>query len=284
MDALEARLQFIQVLKNLYKTLNTNKESTDVNSSGLNGQSNGPVGPVQFYLNNYTHHYEDFHQCLLDTTKKMNALDRLPVLLYYSIIIQTLQNIKSESSMKVLNDVLLPSIDQVFQLILPRENVQSLTNWSICNEIFTELKKKLNISTTAINNNPLTAGTPWFELINFATTTQESFDNVSLLLQDREIRKQQMFESYRTNLICMDPVNNNKISSDTIINRMEMDRERHKRAKEQNWFVDRPDKNFLNVTEFNNLWDSIGKFNTIDARNVKELNQIASQSYTSSTS
>ncbi|CCD24848.1 Ctk3p NDAI_0E00320 [Naumovozyma dairenensis CBS 421] len=142
MDSFEARLQFIQVLKNLQKNLSIIDNRTSISSGGETNpmSSSSTVDPIQFYLRSYKDHFEDFHQCLFDTTNKMNSLDRLNVLFYYSKILITLRSNMNEFNEKVIFNVLLPSLCDLYHLILPNYDWKSLTNLDPCIEIYNLLK------------------------------------------------------------------------------------------------------------------------------------------------
>ena len=64
----------------------------------------------------------------------------------------------------------------------------------------------------------------------------------------------------------------------TVLHRMENDRERHKKSKEHNWFIDR--EHMLDTTEFDNLWKTFATgMNRNDYQNIKNIQEIAHTSY-----
>ena len=143
MDAFEARLQFLQVIKNLHKTLNAAKDNSPL--SGGNQQQNDPV---QFYLKHYEHHYEDFQQCLLDSAQKMDPLDRLNVLIYWSRLVSMLwprcrKDVDGEQNTagKVVYRHLLGQLDQIVRQVLPAEDWKSLTNLHVAIDVFVFLNR-----------------------------------------------------------------------------------------------------------------------------------------------
>lgn len=285
MDSFEARLQFISVIKNLQKTLNTLSSNTNdsTNSKSPNLGTTIANDPVQFYLKNYRQHYEDFHQCLFDTASKMDSLDRLNVLLYYSKIISILKSQNSEFNKKVLDLHILPSLDRMLLLTLPSKDWKSLTNLEFCIDIF----KSLN----SLYDNMV----EWDDSINFekscpieevswytpevpGMSPQEAFTNSSCILKDRRAKQHYLYDYYKRNGLCNVPSSS---STSTIIHRMENDREKHKRRKESSWVLTRPSNSFLDPHEFQTLWnlESCNGLTKDDYKNIKDLNTIAQQSY-----
>lgn len=295
MDALEARLQFIQVLKTLPKTLNVNRSVTATGTSPVSSQSsastvaaasgkNGSTSqePLQFYLKNYLEHFEDFQQCLMDTMSKMDALDRLHIMIYYSKIIHELyiQSVihkdditLSETIQKILFIHVIPSLHRVYELVIPRNEIKGLTNLPYCMEIYKDLQELFQ----NMNN---TVAIDELKIV-------ESY--INNMVQARE----ELYRSYSENLMLQStlagtttPISDDKANEHTQIqialNRMEMDRDRHKRQKEQNWQVFREHGNnsdMLNSNEFENLWNHIDAFDSTDLQVTKEIKTIATQSY-----
>lgn len=286
MDSFEARLQFIAVLKNLQKTLNSSSSNTNdnTNSKSPNFGSANANDPIQFYLKNYRQHYEDFHQCLFDTTAKMDPLDRLNVLLYYSKIIIVLRAQHSEFNHKVLNQHLLPSLDKMLLLTLPSKDWKSLTNLRFCIEIFQSLNSAYDNmvqwrdTIDTIEHTVPIETLSWYTPDSTAITPQESFTNSLKLLKDRQAKQQFLFQYYKENGVCNLPTSS---TTSTIIHRMENEREKHKRRKENNWVLERIDNNFLDPQEFLNIWnhESSKGLTKEDYKNINEINNIAQQSY-----
>ncbi|CCC68118.1 hypothetical protein NCAS_0B00340 [Naumovozyma castellii] len=299
MDSLEARLQFIQVLKNLQKSLNTidNNTTSIENSQSPISNSGSITDPVQFYLRNYRHHYEDFHQCLFDTTTKMNSLDRLNVMIYYSKIILALKAHPDEFNRKVLYDTLLPSLCDLIELILPVNDWKAITNLKVCIDIFNSLKEQfIDVGNEMLSESiPDTTDenvdtTSWYTIKTPATDYKDSFLNSQLIISDRKTKKELFFKNYLMDGISkvdtnLEKLDNNNVLTTTILHRMENDRERHKRMKEQRWIIERGNqlnkKTILDEQEFKLLWENQDNntLTTDDIKNVKEMNLIANQGY-----
>lgn len=289
MDSFEARLQFIQVLKNLQKTLSVLRTGSHDESRSNSPSLNRSTGsdPIQFYLKNYPQHYEDFHQCLFDTTSKMDSLDRINVVLYYSRIMYILKTRESEFNSKVLNEHLLPSLDKLLLLALPKDDWKALTNLKSCIEVFEWLNKVWGTVVSwsdeipAVDLNTPISHLAWYETTTETADATQSFQNCVHLLKDRLAKQHYLFEYYKVNGICDLPTNS---SSSTILHRMENDREKHKRLKENNWVLERPSNNILDPQEFRTLWenDPYNRLTKQDYKNIKELNLIAQQSYAKS--
>lgn len=286
MDSFEARLQFIQVLKNLQKTLNVLKtgghDESRSNSPSLN-RSTG-TDPIQFYLKNYYQHYEDFHQCLFDTASKMDPLDRINVVLYYARIMCILKSRDSDVNSRILKDHLLPSLDKLLLLALPVNEWNALTNLKSCIEVFQWLNEVWgNVMSWTDEIPQVDLSIPisqltWYECPADTADPEQSFKNTVLLLKDRLAKQQYLFEYYKTNGICDLATSS---SSSTILHRMENDREKHKRLKENNWVLERPSISIVDPQEFRSMWEN-EPYNTLtkqDYKNIKDLNRIAQQSY-----
>ncbi|KAL3233652.1 hypothetical protein RNJ44_03692 [Nakaseomyces bracarensis] len=179
MDSFEARLQFIQVIKNLQKSLNVSKNDSDISATHQNSVASSATNslsasnsytniqelddntiesqvsksmsdPIQFYMKHYAHHFEDFHQCLFDTGLKMNPLHRLNIVIFYYQILMTLvaeiKQKKLESGslqVKVVYDHLIPAMPNLFELCLPKEDWKALANLKSCTDIYYNLLRLL---------------------------------------------------------------------------------------------------------------------------------------------
>ncbi|SCU89876.1 LAFA_0E21572g1_1 [Lachancea sp. 'fantastica'] len=291
MDAFEARLQFLQVIKNLHKTLNVSKDNSPLSSGGQ--QQNDPLA---FYLRHYEHHYEDFQQCMLDSAAKMDSLDRLNVLIYWSRLISMLwsrcmRDVDGQlnNTGKVIYGHLLGQLDEMVALALPGNDWKALTNLSVCVDIVIHLNRLCEVLNPAADEellkqpykqllsdditSPLEL--PWLQAIK---TDQHDYKqamrNCYQLLVDRARHAAAMQELYRLEGIC---TVTEAVNSNTVLHRMENDRERHKKSKEHLWFTDR---NFiLDVREFDSLWDSCRGMTRNDYTNLRELKKIAHNSY-----
>ncbi|CAL9737411.1 CTD kinase subunit gamma [Monosporozyma servazzii] len=312
MDSLEARLRFITVLKTLQKTINVINISEITSSTtaipthaqassdtpfvsvshngSLSSTSNTPSSsaansntftlpqtidskyenPIEFYLKNYKEHYEDFHQCLIDTMKKFNVLDRLPITIYYFKLIYVLQyEINNETSFKILNEFMIPSLIEILTMILPENDIMSLTNLPLCEDLLNCLLNDTRIVT----------------LIPLDLQTQ-----LQDMIKQRNIFKQTILTNYETTQIINNERGTAFVEAPTILNRMEMDRDRHKRFKETNWKVKRPSnsttatsssvhRSMLNTVEFKAQWSTLNALTAEDIQDAKTLSSMARESY-----
>lgn len=297
MDAFEARLQFLQVIKNLHKTLNASKDTSPISSGGQ--QQNDPV---QFYLRHYEHHYEDFQQCMLDSTQKMDSLDRLNVVIYWSRLISMLwprcmKDVNGEQNIpgKVVYEHLLGQLSDIMLLVLPENDWKSLTNLKVCIDIFTYLNSlcgaiedstKISHLTqtredfiskidpplaTQVSEHKLEV--PWYKPEK-SHDWVKSFSTTLDLLIDRKKLAYYLQEYYRQNGACALKSGTN---TSIILHRMENDRERHKKSKEHLWLTERD--YILDTREFDLLWRSFEGMTKNDYNTVREVNKIAHSSY-----
>lgn len=298
MDSLEARLRFITILKNLQKTLNvininemiSNKQNiissdnsaiqdshdsslsttptpTSLSTFNIQTNDNKYENPIEFYLRNYKDHYEDFHQCLLDTLRKFNVLDRLPIVIFYFKLIYILYYDLKETPLtqSILKDIYIPSILDILNFILPENDIISLTNLDLCSQLVNNL-----------------LGSPRIDII-IPSDLQLKIKNI---IKSREKLKQNVLQDYKTQQLILPTLTTNTIEPPTILNRMEMDRDRHKRSKETNWKVkrllsslDKHDDTMLNPIEFQRQWDTLGPMTETDLQESKTLISIAQESY-----
>ncbi|CEP65026.1 Ctk3p LALA0_S17e00518g [Lachancea lanzarotensis] len=293
MDAFEARLQFLQVIKNLHKTLNVSKDS-----SPLSGGSQQQNDPLAFYLRHYEHHYEDFQQCMLDSAAKMDSLDRLNVLIYWSRLVSMLwsrcmRDVDGQlnNTGKVIYGHLLGQLDDMVALVLPENDWKALTNLSVCVDIIiylnrlcevldqpsdeTLLKEPLNQLLNDYHTSQQLLELPWDQAIKKDRHDyKQAMANCYRLLVDRARHAASMQELYRLEGIC---TVTEAVNSNAVLHRMENDRERHKKSKEHLWFTER---NFiLDVREFDALWGSCKGMTRNDFSNLRELKKIAHNSY-----
>ncbi|SCV01016.1 LAME_0G13498g1_1 [Lachancea meyersii CBS 8951] len=300
MDAFEARLQFLQVIKNLHKTLNASKDN-----SPLSGGSQQQNDPVSFYLRHYEHHYEDFQQCMLDSAAKMDSLDRLNVLIYWSRLISMLwprcmKDVDGElnSAGKVVHGHLLGQLDEMVSLVLPEDDWKALTNLNVCVDIVIYLNRlcevldspseeKLlqgpikqlltpqTVSEVGTENHRQFLELPWLQTVKKDQNDyKKALTNCYHLLVDRKNHAAALQELYRIEGICSV---SQAANCSTVLHRMENDRERHKKSKEHLWFTER---NFiLDGQEFDSMWNSCRGMTRNDYSELRELNKIAHNSY-----
>lgn len=310
MDSLEARLQFIQVIKGLHKTLSVNKdlETPGGASNSSKGAAASSVDPVQFYLRNFEQHHEDFHQCLFDLARKMDSLDTLNVFIYYCIIISTLEKSRKRSPnnrllSNVLENIMIPDLDKLLVVCLPAKDWKSLTNLETCTKTLCQLIRQINyedgIKFQEFESSDLLATAPEnFQdpapIIWYDPNKDEDSDTLNnlkyngsiercyKLISDRRVKKARVFDNYAKFGDCHIDIkeSQNAISSQVILQRMENDRESHKRMKENMWVVERS-KNLMDSIEFEKLWHSSGnsRLSRNDVRNIKQLELMATNSY-----
>ncbi|CCK71397.1 Ctk3p KNAG_0G03390 [Huiozyma naganishii CBS 8797] len=268
MDSIEARLQFIQVLKNLHKTLHSVLSTSTAATSVTAGAAVSPQhkfetpDPIQFYLNNCKEHYEDFHLCMLDQMEKMDPLDRVTVVLYYGKIMGILNRDSAPIPQRIVSQFMLPSLATVFQLALPQGNTESLANLTVCLDMLNILREEF-------------AGEQHSEV----------FRSVKEVVHQRMQFKTELQQRYLeegTLALSADPQTPQPVSKETVattLGRMELDRERHKRSKEQIWVVERPNHSILNAAEFEQKWASTEPLNEFDMAQIRHLTNLARESY-----
>ncbi|SCU97271.1 LADA_0H05380g1_1 [Lachancea dasiensis] len=291
MDAFEARLQFLQVIKNLHKTLNASKDNSPL--SGGNQQQNDPVS---FYLKHYEHHFEDFQQCMLDSAAKMDSLDRLNVLVYWSRLISMLwprcmKGVDGEQNTagKVVHNYLLRQLDEIILLVLPDQDWKALTNLKVCSEIVQYLNRlcqvldsgtaetllKKPVSQAAEAQTLPTLEGSWLKIDKgHRCDHKQAMVHSYRILVDRKQRAAFLQDYYRKNGVCSVT---GSFNTSILLHRMENDRERHKKSKEHLWVTERDF--ILDAQEFETLWSSCKGMARNDYCDLRELNKIAHSSY-----
>ncbi|AET39635.1 Ctk3p Ecym_4606 [Eremothecium cymbalariae DBVPG len=293
MDSLEARLKFIEVIKTLHKTLNVSKDT-----SPSTAQSSA-TDPVHFYLMHYEDHYEDFHRCLFETAGSMDSLDRLNVLIYWSRLISSLwprclKEMDGQYNVagRVVHDYLLKDLNKMVQLVTPENDWKALTNLQIAIDIFLYIKKIIGeVNDTEVHK--LTCPRSQFKLdenlfsklklksfeLNWgspADSCEDAIKDTLDLLVDRRTKAIFLQECFKQHGVINIPASS---SANTILHRMENDRERHKKSKEHLWFTER-DYSMLEVSEFDILWEQNRKGMTRDDyQDIKQLHRLAQESY-----
>ncbi|CDO93471.1 unnamed protein product [Kluyveromyces dobzhanskii CBS 2104] len=350
MDAFEARLRFVDVIKHLHKTLHKKRDTSpsadgdsatgatgavgsangsnaasaaaaavaaaaaaaaasSSSSSGAGGASSSSLAdPVQFYLKHYEHHYEDFHQCFFLTTTNMDSLDRLNVLIYWSRIVSSLwarclKNVDGQWNVqgKVMFEYLLLDLNRMLDLVLPKQDWKSLTNLSVSIEVLRYITSLVKSEEPQIDECWQLLARSREEIVNQFTeqewacvngtqfdasalewvqATQQERCDASLLqcvqlLVDRRRKAFLLQEYYRKHNFLALPTSS---LSQTLLHRMENDRERHKKSKEHEWVIDRV--TMTDTVEFDALWNSYAQgMNRNDYQNIKTIQEIAQQSY-----
>lgn len=279
MDPFEARLQFKQLLT----TLNPSYQAIQK--------------VISFALKNHELHV-DLHSVMMDRLEQLDLNSRMNVLFFIEGLISSVFwefGNKEEDGPKPYVDNLLIDFYNVLEKVVVKENLvnlssaaQILQNVGNCYkrnhfkgfEIPTEpidkyealtidnlrkefssneiVKKKIEDSTTVFEK-------CWFLLI--------LMKRISLINRFNQINNINEEEDSQINIDALKP-----LSKEQINNRMESDRERHKKFKESNWIVSRPSQN-IDEHEFSKIWDQYNELNDVDCRDIDELNQIVKESY-----
>lgn len=239
----------------------------------------------------------------------MDSLDRLNVLIFWSRIIaalwpRCLKNTDGQWNIygKVVFQYLLMDLNKMLDLVLPVEDWKALTNLPVSIEILQfllHLVKTPEVESMLNRTSDLTLLTcPRDELMKSlseetlhqievkkfefrwlehtpATRYENSLEQCLKILVDRREKTVIIQEMYRKHL-CLNLPSSSQ--PPTVLHRMENDRERHKKSKEHNWFIDR--EHMLDTTEFDNLWKTFATgMNRNDYQNIKNIQEIAHTSY-----
>ncbi|CCF55716.1 hypothetical protein KAFR_0A02800 [Kazachstania africana CBS 2517] len=252
MDAIEARLQFIQILKTITKQ---------------------PTA-VDFYFNNYKHHYEDFEQCIIDTMSKTQpVLNRLNILLYYvELIVGVLERLNmnqgNDFNFMIFIKFQIPNLVKIIRLSIIQEDIFSFVNLQNVVDAFAKIKHALQTHVNA-------------SLMEEAVV-KSNFQELETFIQEMCNARDAKFEQYTKNTTIFQE---ETISQNDVLNRMEADRERHKRTKESNWIVERAtlpndsNKNvMLQYSEFDSMWNGTNKIDEVDMSYIRQLNEISTNS------
>ncbi|CCH59163.1 hypothetical protein TBLA_0B03220 [Henningerozyma blattae CBS 6284] len=286
MDSLEVRLQFIQILKNLSKTLYTITPSYQTQST-----NNKYDEPIIFFLKNQSQYYEDLEQCLFDIINKMNPLDRINIVVYYLILMEILvsnSNSNTYTLPNITNQVkeMFLKFSKLYRMILPKDDIVSLSNLPIAKELYDRLQE-------------VTQG--------LDTDIQNMVHECHTILLERLSIRDDMYKKYEQDGLVTIDTQNSQTTEDvgvqTVLHRMENDRERHKRSKEQQWVEARIDRNVLETsssnlattssnstssstdknaadeTEFDKVWANAGSgVNQVQLVAMSQLSTIATES------
>ncbi|BAO38205.1 CTD kinase subunit gamma [Kluyveromyces marxianus] len=318
MDAFEARLQFVQVIKNLHKTLHKKRDTSPSGAAlSSSGSSSGSAftDPVQFYLKHFEHHYEDFQQCFFETALNMDSLDRLNVLIYWSRIISSLwprclKNVDGQWNIqgKVLFEFLLLDLNKMVDIVLPKEDWKSLTNLDVSIEVLQFIISLVKSDSNALNFEPYKEdGLEKYQKLleldrshivdQFSESIWNKINEKSFEFEWVEHTKQptceqsiiqclQILVDRRSKAFILQEAYRkhlvlnlpNTSQLPTVLHRMENDRERHKKSKEHRWFIERDD--MMDTIEFDTIWNSFSLgMNRNDYQNIKTIQEIAQASY-----
>lgn len=266
MDPFEARLQFIQILE------------------ALNPSSVTLSRAIGFALKNMEMH-EDFHSVILEELDKIDINARMNVMYFIEALVH---NICSQNSSRELRQrPYLANIERDFHIILqkviPSDNLVNL-NGSV--NILVEVEKCYNVDDSELWRSYLSLSlgkTPeipeevekgfpeaWIYLIN---QKKRGLEARLKLLHDKPTA-QEVEENGEK------PLNQDleQLSRKQILQRMEADRERHKRHKETNWHVIRP-LGKVDRAEFEKIWHQYSALDDHDLEEMRDLYQEAAESY-----
>jgi len=291
MDPFEARLQFIQYLET------------------LNPSTQAITKTVSFALKNKELH-EDFHSCILEVLDKIDLNSRINVLYFIEALVSSitgggvmskdggddgegdgdgegeggdddddekeklpyLNNLEKDFAIilgKIIPDTNLINLKSSVDILINIEKFYNINNLKY-KEIFD------NISINKLNNND--------EILNSIKNNGKFSDSWKFLIKNKQNGLKMRIKQFEmeSGEILNDNHNNfNKLkpfTKDQILNRIESDRERHKRFKEINWIINRS-QGKIDKFEFNKIWENHNELNNDDYQDLKELNKIAKNSY-----
>lgn len=262
MDPFEARLQFIQILEQL------NPSQVTINKA------------IQFCLKNEELH-EDFHSCILEILDRLDLNSRINILYFLESLVSTI--LGSTGSKDLVNRPYVKNIKKdlnlILRKILPDDNLINLRN---CFDILINLEKLYGIRNEEYINKYLNLE---INEENNEINDDETDDFLKcwdylILKKSKSLKNRQdqlnTESSYTDSSI--------QLTKEQMLSRMETDRERHKRFKETNWIVIRSNnnnsgKNGIDLIEFDKIWNKFDVINKDDLRELKELNEIAKESY-----
>ncbi len=280
MDPFEARLQFIQILEQ------------------LNPSSQAITKGVSFALKNKELH-EDFHSCILEVLDRIDLNSRINVLYFIeslvSAITTNISKTKDEISPYVNN--LENDFPIILKKVVPNQNLINLKSSS---DILTNIEKYYNIDNTELrdkfeevsleNIDQLSTelgeessgfkGAWRFLILNKQNGLQERLKQLKGSNKDNEDKSKDAKDSngLDTKAVAGEDASLKPFSKDQILSRIEADRERHKRFKEVNWIVNRPNGK-IDFNEFEKIWDQHDELDEDDYQDLQDLNQIAKESY-----
>jgi CTD kinase subunit gamma len=252
MDPFEARLQFTQ-------TLDTLSSSTQALQKA-----------ITLALKNQELH-EDFHSVILEILDRLDVNPRINVLYFIEALIKTVVGANRDG----FPPPYLANLERDFKLILEKVIGNDLVNLNCCVDVLREVETsygKQNIDLSQIYEH--------LTLENLGPKIDEK-DGFRAAWSFLISKKRQGIHD-RLKLIhepfAIPDNYNEKLTRDQILQRIENDRERHKRFKETNWVVVRP-LGKLEKPEFGKIWDEFEALDDDDYQELKELQQIARESY-----
>lgn len=271
MDPFEARLQFIQILES------------------LNPSTQAIAKCVSFALKNQELH-EDFHSCILEVLDRIDLNSRINVLYFIESLVSAITTNTSKNQ-----DVISPYVNNLendFPMILKKVVPnQNLINLKSSSDILANIEKYYNVDNAALkmefeevslenikNNEPA----EFNQESGFKGAWNFLISNKRKGLQERLNQlKGELGESTNgteSEAVAKEEASLRPFTKEQILSRIEADRERHKRFKEVNWIVNRPNGK-IDYNEFEKIWDQHDDLDDDDYQDLRELNQIAKESY-----
>ncbi|CCH45390.1 CTD kinase subunit gamma [Wickerhamomyces ciferrii] len=260
MDPFEARLQFIQILETL-------------NPSSM-AMSKG----VSFALKNQELH-EDFHSCILEVLDRIDLNSRINVLYFIESLASSVINnpVKSTNGNGPYINNLKNDFPIIIKKVVPNQNLINLKSTS---DILTNMENLYEDHNEELRN--------LFQDISLTNIDHEvdikedesGFKGAwrFLIINKQNGLKQRLKQLNGEVVENKSEVDEKIFTKDQILMRIEADRERHKRFKEVNWIVNRPSGK-VEMKEFEKIWNQYGELAEGDYQDLKELNDIAKDSY-----
>jgi CTD kinase subunit gamma len=264
MDPFEARLQFIQLLELL------NPSQVSINKT------------VQFCLKNEELH-EDFHSCILEVLDRLDLNSRVNVLYFLDGLVSSVLGTSGSSDLEKRPYVknIEKDLKLIFEKVLPGDNLINLRN---CVDILINIEGLYGVRNIQLAERYFSLELDGGEISQ--DTSSDQFVESWKFLIHCKLKSLRKRENQLTNKSEYEN-GSETFSKEQILSRMETDRERHKRFKETSWIVNRPNslnastvnKNGIDLTEFDKIWNKFDVVNKDDLREMDELNEIAKDSY-----
>lgn len=255
MDPFEARLQFIQLLE----TVNPSSQS---------------MGKTTAFAIKFQDLHEDFHSCILEVLNKVDLNIKINIVYF-------IENLLNKLYKKDYEDVAyFRNIERDFPKIvencLPNDNLINLINLY---EILNNLEKLFG---KADQNRDLRTLFDSLDATNYDVKVNEPGEASGessgfrkswlILIAKKEKSIRSRIEQLHAK---SDSTEDVPLTKEQILNRIETDRERHKKTKEINWIINRNDPR----TEFDKLYVQFDKgLSEKDFRDLKELTLICNES------
>ncbi|KAH3682111.1 hypothetical protein WICPIJ_006914 [Wickerhamomyces pijperi] len=277
MDPFEARLQFKQLL-------------TTINPSHQAIQK-----VISYALKNYELH-EDLHSVILERLGQLDMNARMNVLVMIEGLISSVFaqfGNSEEDDLKPYVESFTKDFYIILEKIITRENLINLNSTSHIlknvEQCYRENKVELGGNTgeliekyeaMTIDNLRKEFGSDEI-IINKIDLSETVFEKCWLFLTLMKRRSLINRFNQINNIQETNPIDSDitiPLKKDQMINRMESDRERHKKLKESNWIVNRITSQ-VDEQEFSKLWEQFNELNEEDYIEIDELNQIVKESY-----